>query len=98
MPTMGNVTRKHARYTLMRDVNSIKGICEVLRLIYDEIYSLENNEKITELLVDAMMMAKKMHNRLTYYKTTYNDTTGHNLKNLERLRGCRDRERMRKTR
>jgi hypothetical protein len=95
---MGTVTREHARRTLLRDVNPIKGICEVLRLIYDEIHPLENKEKITELLVDAMMMSKKMHNRLVYYKTTYKDTTGHNLKNLERLTHNRERAKMRKTR
>ena len=98
MPQMEVITRKNARKTLLRDVNVIKGICEVLRLIYDEIHPLENKDKITELLVDAMVMAKKMHNRLVYYKTTYNDTTGHNLKNLEMLTHNRARERMRKLR
>lgn len=101
MPQMEVITRKNARRTLLRDVNSIKGICEVLRLIYDEVHPLEDKnrkERITELLVDAMVMAKKMHNRLVYYKTTYNDTTGHNLKNLEMLTHNRNRERMRKLR
>ena len=101
MPQMEVITRRNARRTLLRDVNSIKGLCEVLRLIYDEVHTLddkERKEKMTELLVDAMVMAKKMHNRLVYYKTTYNDTTGHNLKNLVGMTHNRERERMRKSR
>lgn len=92
---------KWARANLTGGLNSMRGICEVLRLIYDEVYKLEDEEakkKITDLLVEATLMAKKMHNRLVYYKTTYNDTTGHNLKNLEMLTHNRERLKMRRER
>ena len=90
-----------ARQSLMSSTNQIKGICEVLRFIYDEVYKLEDGEikeRMTDLLVEAMLMAKKMHARLLYYKTTYNDTTGHVAKNLEILHGQRAIRRMRKNR
>jgi hypothetical protein len=95
------VTRNKAKYTLMREANSVKGICEVLRLIYDDVFNLEEGEaktRMTENLIDAMMMAKKMHNRLVYYKTTYNDTTGHGLKNLIGMTHSRERLKMRRVR
>ena len=53
---------KSARNTLIRGANSVQGICETLRLTYDLICDLpdkELKEKITERLVEAMVMAKK---------------------------------------
>lgn len=77
--------RKHARTMLIYRANRVLGLCEKLRMIYDEIADLENREKITELLIDAFIMAKKMDDRLKYYRITYDDTTGHGGKNLESL-------------
>ena len=87
-----------ARRNLMNQANVVRGICEVLRLTYDEVYKLddgETKEKIIDLLAETMLMAKKMHSRLVYYKTTYNDTTGHNLKNLVILPDAKERRKMR---
>lgn len=83
----------------MYRANSVIGICEKMRMIYDEIHGMPNNEKATELLVDAFIMAKKMQDRLSYYKKTYNDTTGHNGANLVKGTGtARERLRMRSKR
>jgi hypothetical protein len=94
--------RGPARKSLIYGTNRFKCICETLRLIYDEIYTLEDSEKkerITELLVDALLMSKKMHQRLVYYKKTYvQDTTGHNAKNLIMLSGNKERAIMRRAR
>jgi hypothetical protein len=94
--------RGPAKKTLIYGTNRFKCICETLRLIYDEIYDMEEGEKkekITDLLVDAMVMGKKMHQRLEYYKTTYpQDTTGHNAKNLQRIPGSSARAKMRRAR
>ena len=90
--------RNSARKNLIIGTNSRKGICETLRLIYDYIHDLKEKEEITELLVDAMLMAKKMQDRLKYYKRTYNDDTGNNAKNLIRLLESVKRRRMRKAR
>jgi hypothetical protein len=54
-------------------------ICETLRFIYDEVESLEDGERkqrMTELLIDALIMAKKIADRLGYYYKTYGDSTG----------------------
>jgi hypothetical protein len=94
--------RGPAKKSLIYGTNRYSGICETLRLIYDEIYNMQDGQlkdKITELLVDAMVMGKKMHQRLEYYKETYpQDTTGHNAKNLEMIPGSAARAKMRRAR
>jgi hypothetical protein len=93
--------RRTARKSLMYDCNRYLGICEVLRIIYDLIYDLKNKklkEEITERLVDGMVMSKKIVDRLMYYKAEYNDTTGHNGKNIKRLWGARRRKKLRRRR
>jgi len=87
--------RHFAKKSLITGVNNKKHICETLRLIYDEI---PDNEKVTELLIDAMVMAKKMQNRLAYYQKTYKDNTGNKAIDIIRLAGVRERCRIRKAR
>lgn len=68
--------RAEARVSLTRGSNNWSCICETLRTIYDSIHSLEDltlKESITEKLVDAFIMAKKMNGRLVYYVDTYED-------------------------
>ena len=93
------LTLESARRSLLTDANSVYGICEVLRLTYDLVHTIQDKElrdKITDKLADAMLMAKKMDARLKYYKTTYpQDTTGHGTKNLIRLSGSSALRRMR---
>jgi hypothetical protein len=90
--------RSIAKKSLILGTNNKKHICETLRLICDEIYNIENNERIIELLIDAMVMAKKMQNRLAYYQKTYNDNTGNKAINVIGLTGVINRAKMRKAR
>jgi len=91
-------TREVAKHSLLYGTNNKKHICETLRMICDEIYEMPNNEKIMELLIDAMEMAKKMQNRLAYYQKTYKDNTGNKAINIIGLTGVRNRAKMRKAR
>ena len=90
--------RQLARKSLITGTNNKKHICETLRLIYDEVYQLEDNGLITELLIDAMVMAKKMQERLSYYQKTYKDNTGNKAIDIVGLAGCRKRSKDRKAR
>lgn len=86
---------------LIRSAGKAQGICETLRYIYDEVYKLpdgESKDKMTELLVDALIMAKKMSNRLVYYKKTYDDKTGHGGKNVPVIHGINKIREMRQQR
>lgn len=78
--------REEFRQSLTRGANREMGICEKMRFIYDSVYELpESPQKtvITEGLIDAMIMAKKMFDRFAYYVKTYNDSTGHQGKHLK---------------
>ena len=90
--------RRFARKSLIQGTNNRKHICETLRLIYDEVHDTPDNECITELLIDAMGMAKKMQDRLSYYQKTYRDNTGGKAIDIIGLTGVRNRSRMRKLR
>jgi len=71
--------RRAARKSLIIGVNSHECICETLRTTYDLIHDLgdvELKEAIIEKLIDAFVMAKKMQDRLLYYKETYKDESG----------------------
>ena len=97
----GEHFRRRIRISLIRGVNYRLGICEQLRCIYDTVTEFPDGpakEKITEQLVDALIMGKRMTERLVYYKTKYNDTTGHGGKNLINPHGHRARIKMRKAR
>jgi len=97
----GAKKRAKARNSLIRQTNTVLGICEQLRFIYDSIYTMPDGElkdRITEQLVDAIIMAKKMDDRLNYYFHTYVDKTGHNASNLIRLQNNNWRIRMRRNR
>lgn len=90
--------RKYARASLICGTNNKKHICETLRMIHDEIYDMPNKERVVELLIDAMVMAKKMQNRLSYYQKTYKDNTGNKAIHIVGLEGVRERSKMRKAR
>jgi len=90
--------RKDFRYKLMKKTNAYLGICEQLRFIYDDIYQLPDGkikERITEKLIDALIMGKHMSDRLVYYQKKYTDETGHKGKNLIILTNNHWRVRMR---
>jgi hypothetical protein len=82
------IERKYRRNSLIRKTNAILGICEQLRFIYDDVYLLPEGDikyRLTEKLVDAIIMAKKMMDRIRYFSNKYEDNTGHKGKNLIKL-------------
>jgi hypothetical protein len=84
-------SRYWAKKNLMLGINTTNCICEKLREIYDCVYELPDGkikDSLTDHLVDAFIMAKKMSARLGYYKTTYNDTTGSGGRNLLPMPKC----------
>jgi hypothetical protein len=71
--------RLSTRKNLITGLNSHLGICETLRMTYDLIDDMEDKElkeQITDKLVNAMIMAKKVIGRLDYYRKKYDDKTG----------------------
>ena len=99
---MGDLRERHiAKKSLITGTNNKKHICETLRLTYDEIHDLPESDgkaRVTELLIDAMIMAKKMQGRLVYYQKKYKDDTGHRAIHLDGTLDVRDRSKMRKAR
>ena len=90
--------RRSARKKLIYGTNSHECICETLRTIYDEVHGLKDEklkEAITEKLVDAFIMAKKMQYRLLYYHDKYNEPSGFTPK---RIYGSQLKKQMRKAR
>lgn len=89
--------REEARNQLIRGGARYKTICEVFRLLYDEIHDKrwKNKDKMIELMIDGIIMGKSMHSRLKYYQRKYNDVTGKRGNNLEYLIGAIERKRKR---
>lgn len=94
--------RRRFLYSLVKKVNTNLGICEQIRFVYDDVYQLPDSDikkRITERLVDALIMAKKMNDRLVWYRKKYNkDYTGHGGANLIPLQNNHWRMRMRMAR
>jgi hypothetical protein len=95
------VERIRARRTLMYQANSHQCICETLRMVYDDVHDLPNKEKVERMrenLVDAVLMAKKMAERLDYYYRTYADKTGNQGKKLVMLLDTNQKLKIRRAR
>jgi hypothetical protein len=93
--------RRKIRASLTTSANHILGICEHIRYIYDSVFEIKDKilkEKITEQLVDALIMGKKMGGRLSYYYKKYNDKSGHKGTNINMLGRNNRRRRMRRER
>ena len=76
-------------------------ICEEMRRIYDIIHDMPENDtkaNITDLLITAFVMAKKMNSRLEYYRDKYNDNTGSAAGNLKPLEDYEERRAKRRAR
>ena len=79
-------TREEIKESLIHESNRELGICEQIRWLYDLVYPMpegEWKERMTEMLIDTLMMAKKMSDRLAYYAETYHDESGNKGKNLK---------------
>ena len=89
--------RKEAKKQLIYGGARYKTICEVFRLLYDQIHNKKGKwkDKMVELMVDGIIMGKSIHSRLKYYQRKYNDKTGKKGKNLEYLVGAIARKRRR---
>lgn len=95
------VDRAWYRDQLIHHTNNKKHLCETLRLIYDLVHPMPESEtktEMTELLIDAFTMGKKMQDRLSYYQKTYKDNTGNKAGSIVGLTGVNARSRMRKAR
>ena len=93
--------RIRARRTLMYQVNSHQCICETLRMVYDDVHDLVDKEKVERMrehLVDAVIMAKKMAERLDYYYKTYADKSGNQGKKLVSLQNTNKKLAIRRAR
>ena len=77
--------RKETRDRLIRYTHHTMSICEKLRTIYDDVADYpdkELKEKITEKLIDCLIMTKNIATRFAYYRDTYHDKTGSQGKHL----------------
>lgn len=95
--------RLNIRESLTTGASDYLTICEQLRFLYDYIHGLElpkdDEENITELIIDAFNMGKKMNSRLAYYKKKYNnDFSGSKGAHLKRLKLTEKRRKMREER
>ena len=89
------------RISLTCSANYILGICEHLRYVYDSVWEIKDEalkEKLTEQLVDTLIMAKKIAGRLLWYSKKYGDTTGHKGTNINKVGGNNKRRRWRRER
>lgn len=94
-------TRKIVRESLTTDAGEFLTICEQLRFIYDLVHGIEDEtlrEEITERLVDAFQMGKKMNSRLARYKRETGDPTGSRGSNLIKLKDVAQRKELRRNR
>ena len=72
-------TREEIKHSLLRGVSREMGICETIRGVYDSVHELPDGElkkQMTEKLIDALWMAKKIADRLAFYYEKYHDKTG----------------------
>ena len=93
--------RRYMRANLIKSVNSHECLCETLRLIYDDIHDMKDEEKkerMIDNLVNGMVMAKNVFNRLAYYKEKYKDKSGHGGSSLKRIPNSLTRRTMRQNR
>lgn len=101
-PEMTEVEHDAVLESIQKYASDYLTICEQIRFIYDAVFLIQDRElkkEITERLVVAFLMGKKMNSRLAYYKKTYNkDFSGSKGSNLLKLKGTKTREAQRKMR
>lgn len=94
-------TRRVVRESLTTDAGDYLTVCEQLRFVYDAVHEIDNEdlrEEITERLVDAFHMGKKMNARLAKYKRETGAQTGSAGSNLIKLRFTNERKKLRSER
>lgn len=93
--------RKAVRKSLTKEAGRYLTICEQLRFTYDLVHELPDpalKEELTERLIDAFNMGKKMNSRLAHYKRLHKDDTGSGGSNLIKLEHTKARKRLRNER
>ena len=97
-----SITNQEERDMLLGSVTSQAGkrltICEQIRFIYDSVAQMEDGElkdDITEKLIDAIAMGKKMNSRLRILTRKYVDPNGHHGQSLIKLNNNLLRKKMR---
>lgn len=94
-------TREFHLNTLKSQAHYLLTLCEQLRFVYDDVAQLpdgELKESMTEKLIDAIIMAKKMNNRLVDYKKTVGKYSGAHGAHLIHLTDTKARKRLRNER
>lgn len=88
-------------HTLKTQASFLHTICEQLRFIYDDVAQLPDGElkdSMTEKLVDAMIMGKKINARLVEYKKEVGKYSGASGAHLNKLTDTKERKRLRNER
>lgn len=85
------------KQSLTTDASNRLTICEQLRFIYDSVHELppEIRQEITDKLIVAFDMGKKMNSRLAHYKRKYLDESGRTGKSLLYLEYTEERKKIR---
>jgi len=94
-------TRVKLKKSLTKDADRFLVLCEQIRFVYDIVYEMpegETKDLLTERLIDAFGLAKKMGDRLDYYRSKYKDQTGNHGKNIVYLEHNKSRMYRRKKR
>ena len=94
-------TRQALWGSLTSEASRFLTICEQLRFIYDDVYQLPESklkDDISEKLIEALNMGKKMNSRLHHYKRLHDDRTGSGGSHLLRLRKTDERRELRRQR
>lgn len=71
--------REAIRESLTKEASTYLTICEQLRFVYDTVEQIEDENikrDLTEKLIDAFNMGKKMNSRLQRYKRETGSITG----------------------
>jgi hypothetical protein len=94
-------TREFHLNTLKSQAHYLLTLCEQLRFVYDDVAQLPDGElkdSMTEKLVDALIMAKRMNGRLVDYKKTVGKYSGAHGAHLIHLTDTKKRKRLRNER
>lgn len=84
-------------HSMTRVASNRLTICEQIRFIYDTVFELPEGEvkrDLTDKLLVAFEMGKKMNSRLAHYKRLYKGS-GHTGRNLLKLTHTKEREKIR---
>lgn len=94
-------TREFHLNTLKSQAHYLLTICEQLRFIYDDVAQLPDGplkDSLTEKLIDAIIMGKKINNRLVEYKKKEGKHSGAAGAHLMHLTDTKKRKRLRNER